>query len=239
MRALVIEDYAPMRAALREAIESLGWSVDTSGDGEEGLWYATTSPYDVVVLDLMLPKLPGLEVLRKLRAKGPPEGAAEPAVLILSAMGGVDDRVAGLDCGADDYLAKPFSVAELKARVRSLARRQGPTRSGTLEAGPLVVDTLGRVARLDGNLLELTAREYAVLEFFVRRPGQVVSRIQLWEELYGSDAEGQSNVVDVYVGALRRKLRLGDWAFLHTRRGEGYLFEAVCQAETTTGEATL
>ncbi len=224
MRALVIEDFAPLRAAIAELVESLGWEVDRSSDGRDGLWQAESTDYDVIVLDLMLPGLHGLEVLRRLRAKG-----NESAVLILSAVAEVEDRVTGLQMGADDYLTKPFANAELKARVETLARRRGPTRAPVLTAGSLRIDSAARSVTRGGEPIETTAREFAVLEFLARHPGQVVTRTQLWENLYGFDAEGQSNVIDVYVSALRRKLETpgaGHEAWIHTRRGQGYLFEA-------------
>lgn len=218
MRGLVIEDYPPLRTAVVNALKTEGWAVDCSDNGREGLWYAQGTAYDTIILDLMLPDKAGLDVLRELRATG-----CESPVLILTARSEIDDRVAGLDAGADDYLVKPFAMAELLARVRSITRRHGPTRSPHVNVADIVIDTARRTVTRAGQDIDLTPREYALLEYLATRPGQVVSRTDIWEHVYDFHADCQSNVVDVYVGYLRKKLEAGDKPrLIHTRRGHGY-----------------
>lgn len=216
MRALVVEDYAPVRAAVREGLVDHGFAVDVAADGSEGLWLATSNPYDVVILDVMLPKLDGLELLRKLRATG-----SRSAVLLLTARDAVDDRVKGLDLGADDYMVKPFAFAELLARVRVLVRRNYGVTDPVIRISDLEIETTKRLVRRAGELIALSAREYAVLEYLATRMGQVVTRTDIWEHVYDFHAEARSNVVDVYIGYLRKKL--GAPALIHTRRGHGYV----------------
>jgi DNA-binding response OmpR family regulator len=219
MRILVVEDYPPIRDALAAGLRALGYAVDASGDGTEGLWYAESHAYDAIVLDLMLPGLSGQELLTRLRrAKNP------AAVLVLTAKDTVDDRVAGLDLGADDYLVKPFAFAELLARVRALVRRRHERPDPVLRIADLEVDTVARAARRAGVTIALSAREYALLEYLAHRPGQVVSRSELWEHVYDFAAEPGSNVLDVYVSHLRRKIDDGHpRKLIHTRRGQGYV----------------
>ena len=218
MRALVVEDYEPIRAAVRQGLEEHGFAVDAAGDGEEGLWLATENPYDVIVLDLMLPKLDGLAVLAKLRAQHHPA-----AVLLLTARDGVDDRVRGLDLGADDYLVKPFAFAELLARVRALVRRRYDVRDPVLRIADLEVDTARRTVRR-GEVIALSPREYALLEYLAMRTGELVTRSEIREHVYDFRSDAHSNVVDVYIGYLRRKLeREGEPKLIHTRRGQGYV----------------
>lgn len=222
MRALIVEDNATLRQAVGGAAREAGFAVDESGDGEDGLWHATSFVYDAIVLDIMLPKLDGLSVLRRLRSAG-----SQAPVLLLTARDAVEDRVAGLDAGADDYLAKPFAMPELLARLRALARRGSARREPCLRCGRLVVDTVGRSASVDGAALVLTAREFALLEVLARRVGEVVARTELWESCYDAEAEPNSNVIDVYVGYLRRKLeRAGLAEAIRTLRGSGYILEA-------------
>jgi len=219
MRVLVIEDYEPLRKSLSRGLRNAGFAVDASGDGEEGLWYARTNDYDAIVLDLMLPGIDGLTILRRLREEG-----RKTPVLILTARGEVEDRVRGLDRGADDYLVKPFALEELLARVRALVRRGYDAKDPVVRVGDLEVDTAGRVARRGGEPLHLTAREYALLEFLALRAGQVVTRADIWEHIYDFNASAQSNVVEVYIGYLRRKTeRDGRSRLIHTRRGFGYV----------------
>ena len=219
MRVLVVEDYAPLRKSLSQGLRDAGFAVDATGDGDEGLWYATTNDYDVIVLDLMLPGTDGLTILRRLR-----EAGRESHVLVLTAKGDVADRVRGLNLGADDYLVKPFAFAELLARVRALVRRAYDAKDPVLRVGDLEIDTAARSARRGGEPLRLTAREYALLELLALRAGQVVSRTAVWEHVYEFDSEAHSNVVDVYIGYLRRKTeRGGRPRLIHTRRGEGYV----------------
>lgn len=219
MKVLLIEDYEPLRRSIRRGLSEAGFAVDATGDGEEGLWYACSGEYDVIVLDLMLPKVDGLTILRRLRKEG---GTA--AVLILTARDTVADRVRGLDLGADDYLVKPFAFEELLARIRALVRRRYEAASPTIRVADLEIDTNGRTVRRGGRALFLTAREYALLEFLALRAGQVVARSDVWEHLYGFDAEPDSNVIDVYVARLRKHLEHGGASrLIHTRRGLGYV----------------
>ena len=219
MRVLVVEDYAPVRTAVREGLAENGFAVDTASDGEEGLWLAESNPYDVIVLDLMLPKLDGTSVLKKLRSKG-----LQVAVIVLTARDQLDDRVRGLDLGADDYLVKPFAFAELLARVRALVRRRYDMRDPTIRVADVEIDTARREVRRAGETVMLSAREYALLEYLAMRVGQVVTRTDIWEHVYDFHSEAHSNVVDVYIGYLRKKLeRDGAPKLIHTRRGQGYL----------------
>ena len=218
MKVLLIEDYEPLRASLAKGFRDEGLAVDVATDGEEGLWHAQGGTYDVIVLDLMLPKIDGLTVLRRLRAAG-----SQDPVLILTARDAVADRVEGLDLGADDYLTKPFSFDELLARLRALVRRRYQDRNPAIDIGPLHVDTAAQRVLRDGEEVSLTAREYSLLEFLARRGGEVVSRTDIWDHLYEFDSESTSNVVDVYIGYLRRKLDRPDGdSIIETVRGRGY-----------------
>ncbi len=217
MRILVIEDDQKLAGLLQRGLGEHGHAVDTTHDGEAGLTMAGSVAYDLVILDLMLPQLDGFEVCRALRARGD-----QVPVLILTARDAVDDRVAGLDCGADDYLVKPFAFVELLARVRALLRRVGPSRDRGLRVGDLEFDTVTREVRRGEQLLELTSRELAMLEYLLRNPDRPHARDQIAEHVWGFDSIA-SNVIDVYVAALRRKL--GDQReprLLHTVRGVGY-----------------
>jgi len=219
MRVLVVEDYGPLRESVCRGLRHAGYAVDASGDGEEGLWYAETNDYDVVILDLMLPGLDGLTVLGRLR-----EAGRAVHVLILTAKSGVGDRVRGLNLGADDYLVKPFAFEELLARVGALVRRRYDAREPVIRVGDLEIDTAARVARRAGERLGLTAREYELLEYLALRAGEVVSRTDIWEHVYDFHSTAQSNVVEVYIGYLRRKLEgSGLPRLIHTRRGQGYV----------------
>ena len=216
VRALVIEDYAPIRDAVSEGLTEHGFAVDAAKDGAEGWWFAEANPYDVVVLDIMLPKLDGLTLLQRLRAKG-----ERVAVLLLTAKDTVDDRIRGLDLGADDYLVKPFAFAELVARVRALVRRRYDVRDPTLRIDDLAIDTVARTVRRADKDIPLSPREYALLEYLAIRAGELVTRTEIWEHVYDFNSDATSNVVDVYVGYLRKKL--GGPALIHTRRGFGYV----------------
>lgn len=219
VRVLVVEDYGPLRGALVQALREEGHSVDLAADGEGALARASGGEYDVIVLDLMLPRLDGLGVLERLRSAG-----VESHVLILTARDGLDDRVHGLDLGADDYLVKPFAMAELLARVRALVRRGYGRKSPVITVGHLEIHTGPHEVYVDGERVDLTAREYALLEYLALRAGEVVSRLDIWQHVYDEHASAQSNVVDVYIGYLRRKLeRPGRPKLIHTRRGEGYV----------------
>ena len=221
VKALLVEDYPPLLKSVSRAIREMGWAIDGTPDGEEGRWFATNHAYDVIILDLMLPKLSGLEILRELRARG----IATP-ILILTAKDTVEDRMKGLDLGADDYLVKPFFVGELLSRLKALVRRAYHQQDGTVRIGDLEIDTNARLVTRAGREVELTAREYALLEYLARRQGQVVTRTEIWEHVYDSHGGPESNVVDVYVGYLRKKLNLPDRpALIHTRRGQGYILQ--------------
>jgi DNA-binding response OmpR family regulator len=219
MRVLVIEDSRRLREAVSTGLRRAGFAVDYAGDGEEGLWLAQSNDYDVVILDLMLPKLDGLEVLRRLRA-----GGSAVHVLILTARDEVHDRVQGLGAGADDYLVKPFAFEELIARVQALVRRQYAAKNPVLDAGGVSIDTAGRRASWAGADLPLTPREYALLELLTLLRGNVVSRTKIERHIYDERADPMSNVVDSTVCSLRRKLQdAGAPPLIETRRGEGYL----------------
>ena len=218
MRVLVVEDTVRMGRLIQRGLREQGYAVDLAQTGEDGLWLASENPYDVVVLDVGLPDLDGFEVCRRLR-----EGEHWMPVLMLTARDAVDDRVTGLDSGADDYLVKPFDFIELLARVRALVRRGAPDRPATLRVGDLSLDpATHRVARGDVGV-ELTAKEFAMLELFMRRPGEVLSRMWLLEHAWDFAYEGGSNIVDVYIRYLRGKI---DRPFhrhsLETVRGAGY-----------------
>ncbi|MDB4955997.1 MAG: yedW [Myxococcales bacterium] len=219
MRLLIVEDYAPLRESLARGLRDTGYAVDLTGDGTEGLWYAENHPYDVIILDLMLPGLGGMEILRKLRASG-----NTVHVLVLTAKDSVQDRVAGLDLGADDYLVKPFAFDELAARLRALVRRRYDRNDPVIRVADLEVDTLKRIARRAGEVVPLSAREYALLEYMASRAGHIVTRTELWEHVYDFAAEPGSNVLDVYISHLRRKIDdAHDKKLIHTKRGQGYL----------------
>jgi two-component system OmpR family response regulator len=221
VRLLVIEDYPPLRRSLLQGLQEAGFAVDTAADGEEGLALACGAPYDAIVLDLMLPKLDGLEILETLRRQSSPAG-----VLILTARDAVADRVRGLNLGADDYLVKPFAFDELLARLHAVIRRRYRSAHGTIRIGDLEIDTLARTVKRSGAVVALSAREYALLEYLAARRGQVVTREEIWDHVYDFASEPASNVVDVYVGYLRRKLeRPGQPGLIQTRRGQGYVLD--------------
>jgi two-component system copper resistance phosphate regulon response regulator CusR len=219
VKVLFVEDYPPLRNSVSQAIRELGWAVDAAPDGKEGQWLAENNTYDVMVLDLMLPGVPGLEILRGLRVRG----IATP-VLILTARDGVEDRMKGLDMGADDYLVKPFFLGELMSRIKALVRRAYQHHDPLLRVGNLEIDTNTRCVSRGGRRVELTAREYALLEYLAQRQGQLVTRTAIWEHVYESGGGPGSNVVDVYVGYLRRKLHFPEMPpLIHTRRGQGFI----------------
>ncbi len=219
MRLLVIEDYAPLRESLARGLRDAGYAVDATGDGTEGLWFAENHPYDVILLDLMLPGTSGLDILRRLRQTG-----NTTHVLVLTAKDTIADRVAGLDLGADDYLVKPFAFDELLARVRSMVRRRYASVDPVIRIADLEIDTRARRARRAGTVIALSAREYALLEYLAHRKGHIVSRTELWDHAYDEAAEPGSNVLDVHISHLRKKIDEGHAKkLIHTRRGQGYL----------------
>ncbi|MGH9253435.1 MAG: response regulator transcription factor [Vicinamibacterales bacterium] len=218
MRLLVVEDERDLAQTLRRALEEEEFAVDLAGDGEDALFKIREMPYDAVILDLMLPGLDGWALLQTARADG-----IRTPVLVLTARDGIDDRVRGLNLGADDYLTKPFALAELIARVRAMIRRAYGNPASTVQLGGLTIDTASRQVRRSGVAIELTAREFAILELLTRSRGAVVARSTICEHIYNEDTDVLSNVVDVHVAALRRKLGPG---VIRTRRGEGYIIDA-------------
>ncbi len=214
MRVLVVEDEAKLASLLRQGLRRRGMGVDLAGTGEEAVMRATTTDYDVILLDVMLPGYDGFEVCRRLR-----DHEVWSPTLMLTALDDVEDRVRGLDSGADDYLAKPFSFEELLARMRALVRRGAPRRPALLTAGGLRLDPAARRVWRGEQELSLTAREFAMLELFMRRPGEVLSRFELLEHVWDDSYENRSNVIEVYVGYLRDKL---DRDAIETVRGSGY-----------------
>lgn len=221
MRILIAEDQPHLNRSLTRALTAAGWSVDSVLDGQEALLYLDGADYDAVVLDIMMPKVDGLTVLRTLRARG----SAVP-VLLLTARDTVSDRVTGLDAGADDYLIKPFALEELLARLRVLTRSKGSGRTSLYTLADLTVDTAARTAQRGGVALSLSAREYALLEYLIRNQGVVLSRAQIENSLWSYDYAGGTNVVDVYISYLRKKLDGDDRPkLLHTVRGMGWVLK--------------
>jgi DNA-binding response OmpR family regulator len=217
MRVLIVEDYAPIREAVIKGLTEAAFAVDAADNGEDGLWLARSNPYDVIILDLMLPKVDGLSLLETLRREGSTCG-----VLLLTARDAVADRVRGLNAGADDYLVKPFAFEELLARVNVLLRRRYQKPAPTIEVGDLCIDSAAQTVSRGGEPIELTRREYSLLLYLAVRQGENVSRTEIWENIYSFDSNAQSNVVDVYIRYLRKKLeRPGRPSLIHTRRGFG------------------
>ena len=218
MRILVVEDEAKMAGLIRRGLREEGLAVDVAGRGEDALWMAGSTEYDAIVLDVMLPGIDGFETCRRLRSD-----RVWTPVLMLTARDAVEDRVAGLDSGGDDYLVKPFSFAELLARLRALTRRGEVERPAVLEVGELRLDPSTRQVWRGAAEIALSAKEFALLEAFMRRPGEVLSRFQLLEHAWDYGYENRSNVIDVYVRYLREKIdRPFDRASLETVRGAGY-----------------
>jgi DNA-binding response OmpR family regulator len=219
MRVLIIEDFAPLREALVQGLQEAGFAVDAADNGETGLWKARSNEHDVIILDLMLPKVDGMAVLQTLRSSGCPAH-----VLVLTAKDTTEDRIAGLDAGADDYLVKPFVFGELLARVRALVRRKYETKGTVVRVGDLEVNVTRKEVRRGGASIELSGREYMLLEYLAMNANRVVSRTEIWQHLYDANATLESNVIDVFVGLLRKKVeRAGAPRLLHTRRGQGYM----------------
>jgi len=218
MRVLVIEDNASIAAAVRAMLERRKYAVDLAADGEAGLEYLLRHRYDAAIVDVVLPKRDGFAIAKAARTEG-----VHTPILMLTALDAVEDRVRGLDCGADDYLVKPFVEEELFARLRAITRRAERPVADTLRAGPLEIDAAGREATVAGKRLQLGATEFRMLEFFARNAGIAFSRERLLEHLWDYDFEGSTNIVDVYVSQLRRKLkRAGAGDVIHTVWGVGY-----------------
>lgn len=218
MRILVVEDEAGVAGFLEQGLHETGYTVDVARNGADGLEYALAYEYDAIVLDIMLPKMNGLELLKEIRVQ-----RVKSPVLLLTARDDVDDRVRGLDVGADDYLVKPFAFPELLARIRALLRRPPLQIGGTLQIADLEMDLPAREVKRSGKLIELSPREFALLELLLRHPNQVLSRTQILEHVWNFDFYSDTNVVDVYIGYLRRKLdREFDPPLIHTVRGVGF-----------------
>ncbi|MGC2463402.1 MAG: response regulator transcription factor [Steroidobacteraceae bacterium] len=218
MRVLVVEDEAALREVLKADLSAAGYSVDLASDGEEGLYAATEFPIDVAIIDLGLPKLSGFELIRQLRSRGKTYG-----VLILTARDRWQDKVEGLSAGADDYVAKPFHFGELQARLSALLRRSGGWASPKLACGPVELDTRTQTVSVSGAAVELTSFEYRILEHLMLRAGEVISKTDLTERLYEQDFDRDSNVVEVLIGRLRRKLDPDELIKpIETLRGRGY-----------------
>jgi len=218
MRVLVVEDEADLASTLNRVLTEAHFAVDVATDGEEAQFMLGEVAYDAVVLDLMVPKRSGWSLLQDLRQSG-----SKTPVLILTARDAVDDRVKALDLGADDYLPKPFAISELVARLRALVRRSGGNPSPVLVVGEITIDRAARLVYRDNVPVELTAREYSILELMVRNRGSLVTRSAICEHIYSEESDVFSNVIDVHIAALRRKLGP---TVIHTRRGQGYIINA-------------
>ena len=216
MRVLAVEDEPDLLGSLTKALREDGYAVDGAADGEEGLYKAESYDYDAIVLDIMLPHLDGWELLRRLRK------TKKTPVLLLTARDAVRDRVRGLDTGADDYLVKPFELAELLARLRALIRRSASQSQARLEIGDVAIDTAAHTVTRRGQAVALTAREYALVEFLALHHGKVVTRTMLYEHLFDENDDTLSNLLDVHVSNIRKKL---GHDFITTRRGHGYCIE--------------
>jgi DNA-binding response OmpR family regulator len=218
MRVLIVEDEPKMAAFLKQGLQEQRCAVDLADNGEDGLHWALNFPFDLIILDVMLPGLDGLEVCRVLRDR-----RITTPILMLTARDTIDDRVIGLDCGADDYLIKPFAFRELLARMRAVTRRETVQRSAVLTVGDLSLDTLTHSARRGDKSIELTAKEYELLHFLMLHPNQVLSRTVIAEHLWNYDYSPESNIVDVYIRFLRRKIDDGcEDKYIRTLRGSGY-----------------
>ncbi|HKV39381.1 MAG TPA: response regulator [Blastocatellia bacterium] len=222
MRVLLVEDEPRMAGVIARGLREQSYAVDIASDGEDALYQSSISEHDLIILDVMLPVKDGLEVCRELRRQG-----NSTPVLMLTAKDSVDDRVVGLDSGADDYLSKPFEFKELLARMRALSRRSREAHSETLEVADLTLNTRDHSAARAGHRIRLTAKEYALLEYFMLRSGRLLSRNEIAEHVWDENFDPFSNVIDVYVRRLRRKVDDGfELALIHTRRGEGYILTA-------------
>jgi DNA-binding response OmpR family regulator len=218
MRILVAEDDPYLSKSIKKGLESLQYAIDCVDNGQEAVSIADLVDYDLIILDVLLPSLDGFEVCKQLRKR-----QSQTPILFLTALGGVDERVKGLDLGADDYLTKPFAFRELEARIRALLRRESPSKTNELSFLDITLNVQTHKAQRGSRQLLLTAKEFALLEIFMRYPRQVLSRTMIAEHLWNIDAENLSNVIDVYIGYLRRKLcEQGEPNVIHTVRGFGY-----------------
>jgi len=222
MRILLVDDDRRLCSIVKRGLLEETYAVDVAYDGEEGQYLAEVNPYDVIILDIMMPRKDGLEVCRDLRSK-----RVNTPILMLTAKDTIEDRVKGLDAGADDYLVKPFAFNELLARIRALLRREGMSKSPELRIRDLVLNTLTRQAQRGQDAIDLTTKEYAILEYFMRHPNMVLTRTMLEEHVWNYDFDSMSNLVDVYIRRLRRKIDMqGQPSLIQTVRGAGYRLKA-------------
>lgn len=222
MRILVVEDEPRMASVIARGLREQSYAVDVAQDGDDGLYQCSINDYDLIVLDVLLPQRDGFEVCRELRARG----TATP-VLMLTARAAVDDRITGFEAGADDYLTKPFSFRELLARIHALLRRDSHLLPDEIQIGDLIINSSSHRVSRAGSSIQLTAKEYALLEYLARRAGQLVSRADIAAHVWDNDFDPFSNTIEVYMNRLRKKIDDGHPAkLLHTRRGEGYILES-------------
>lgn len=228
MRVLIVEDDHRLAASVRRGLEHDGIAADVVYDGEEALAAASTTPYDVILLDIMLPKVDGVEVSRQLRRQ-----RVQTSILMLTARDSIDDRVVGLESGADDYLVKPFALREVVARIKALSRRHLADRTAVLTAGPVALDTGAHKLTVDGESVELTPKEFAILEFFMLNQEQLLTRDQIIEHVWNYDFEGGRNLIETYINRLRSKLTRGgrNDPFITVRGSGGYRFEYPARAQ--------
>ena len=221
MRILVIEDEKKIADFIKRGLKEEGYAIDVAYDGQEGHFLAKTNEYDLILLDLMLPKLDGITLCKKLKAEGTPS-----PIIMLTAKSSVKDKVAGLDAGADDYLTKPFAFEELLARIRAVLRNKEATKATKLQAADLALDLVTHKVTRAGREIELTAKEYALLEYFMRNAGSIITRTMISEHVWNVDFDTFTNVIDVYVNYLRNKIDAGRGKkLIHTVRGRGYLLK--------------
>ena len=219
MHLLIVEDEKQLQLQIRQQMEAQGHSVDSASDGREGLYFGEEFRYDLAIIDLGLPEIDGIELIRRIRKAG-----KQFPILILTARGDWQDKVEGLEAGADDYLTKPFHQQELSARVKALLRRSAGQSSNSWQFGPLTINYDQKQVQLNDETIELTGYEFNTLEYLARNQGKVISKTELTEYLYAQDFERDSNTIEVFIGRLRKKLELGQ-KFIHTVRGQGYRFE--------------
>ncbi len=225
MRLLIVEDVPEMAALIRKGLQEQSYAVDLAADGEEALYQAYVNNYDLIILDVMLPKMNGFEVCQQLRTQG-----FSAPILMLTALDHAVDTVKGLDAGADDYLTKPFDFGVLVARIRALLRRAAQVRPDIIQIEDLVLNTVNHTATRGGRQIRLTAKEYAMLEFFMLHPGELLGRAQIAEHVWDENFDPFSNIIDVYVKRIRKKIDYGcERTLIQTRRGEGYILSADSQ----------
>ena len=222
MRLLVVEDEKKVASFIKQGLEEEGYAVDVALNGEEGLGMALERVHDLIILDISLPRMDGFQVLKKLRQQ-----KVNTLVLLLTVRATIEDKVLGLDAGADDYLTKPFAFQELLARVRALLRRRAEAEPALLQMGELILDPAQRIVSRGGEKIDLTSKEFALLEYFMRNPGRVLTRTMIIEHVWNYDFDTMTNIIDVYVNYLRRKIESGHGAkLIHTVRGVGYVMKA-------------